>query len=150
MTYIYCGFAAGYFAELAVYLIFGNGIQRSSGLIEDNKWGVFVKCPCKSNFLRFTSGNFNAIFIKIMIKLCFKPIRQLRQALFEARFFQAGGRCAVVIFGAGGHIFSQRKGEQTEILKNYRENGEILIIVIFTYIHAIEQYNAFRRIVKPA
>ena len=74
MADINCSFAAGNFVEFAVNLVFGNGVERGSGLIEDDEWRILIKRSSKGNFLRFAAGNFDTDGVKIMIKICIKPI----------------------------------------------------------------------------
>ena len=54
--------------------IFGDGVERSRRLIEHDERRMRIKRARQRNFLRFAAGNFDADGVKIMIKICIKPI----------------------------------------------------------------------------
>ena len=150
MADVDCGLIANDAVEIGIDLGFGNGIERGSWFIEDNKRRVFIERTGKCDLLRFAAGDLHAVLFKITVKICFRSFFELIQTLTEIGFHQALSDLFFVIIGACRYVLTESESKKIEILEDNGENGVIFLVIILTDINAVEQDLSFRWIVKTA
>ena len=62
---------------------------------------------------------------------------QILKPLSKTGFFQTGDHLFFLISHRGRNILSQRKGKELKILKHYRENGLVFLIIILFNVDTI-------------
>lgn len=73
-------------SKTRIQIIFGTWIKRSSRFIKDDYGSLLTQCPCKCDFLRFTSGRFEAMFVKLTIDIGVDPTGQGLRSIPQAGF----------------------------------------------------------------
>ena len=105
--------------KTTVDFVLCNGVKRRRGLIENDNGSVLIKCPRKRELLRLSTGDFNAVLVQILIKICIFFIRQSLCPVFDICIFKAGIKSVAFKIGIYTNIIFKRNGENLEILKNY-------------------------------
>lgn len=70
MRNIHGGFVSRYCIEIRVNFIFGDRIERSRGLIQEDERRIFAESAGQRDFLRLSAGNLYAGLIVILIQIC--------------------------------------------------------------------------------
>ena len=141
---------AGNGVELLVDLRLGNGVKGSGGFVQNDEGRILVKCPGNGDLLRLAAGNLHAVLGKILVKHGVQPLGHGRQPVAEARVHKGFRRPRPVILGAARHIFSQRLGQELEVLKHHGENLHIVLIVILADVDAVQENFSLLRVVQAA
>ena len=136
--------------EFGVNIVFGDRVKCGGGLVKDDERRTLVDCPCKAELLGFTARNFNAVFVKILVKesadtfgQSVKPLMQTASPHTVLDFFG-------IVFRACRHIFRNAESKQAAVLKDYREQRHIIIVIVLANVNAVERDLAFCRVIEPA
>jgi len=79
-----CSLIAYDLVKLRIDFCFGNGVKRGSGLIQDDEGRILVERSGKRDFLRFTTGNIDAILVEVLIERSVQLPGQLAIPLAES------------------------------------------------------------------
>ena len=77
MRNIYRGLSADKGVELAVYLIFRNGVERRCRLVKYNNRSVAVQGAADGGLLLLTARKLGALFVEAFEQAGVKPVLQL-------------------------------------------------------------------------
>ena len=141
---------AGNGVELLVDLRLGNGVKGSGGFVQNDEGRVLVKRPGNGDLLRLAAGNLHAVLGKILVKHGVQPLGHGRQPVAETRVHKGFRRPRPVVLGAARHIFSQRLGQELEVLKHHGENLHIVLIVVLADVDAVQENFSLLRVVQAA
>ena len=134
--YVDGGFAGDHLAELFVNFSFGDRVEGSGWLIEDDKRGIFVEGAGDGGALGFAAGEVHTGAV-VVVEAGVGALRELTDAVGEADFGEGGCKGCFVNLGSCGDVFVERKGEQVEILENHGEGPGVLFVIVFADVDAV-------------
>ena len=141
---------AGNGVELLVNLRLGDGVKGSGGFVQNDEGRVLVKCPGNGDLLRLAAGNLHAVLGEVLVEHGVQPLGHGRQPVAEARVHESLCRPHPVVIGAARHIFSQRLGQELEVLEHHGENLHIVLIIILADVNAVQEDFSLLGVVQAA
>ena len=135
--------------ELLVDLRLGDGVERRGGLVENEERRVLVERPGDGGFLRLAAREVHAL-LHIFIQIRVEPLRKFVRAKLESRVGKAALCFLPVVLHGPGHVLAQRQGGEPEVLKDHREQRDVVVVAVFPDVDAVQKDLALGGVIQPA
>ena len=143
------GFPCGHFAVLHVDIVFCNGIQSRSRLIQNEYRTVLIQRSCKHQPLGLTTGEHDTIQIDLASNVCFQSSRELLHRIRKPCLFQAViDFLGVDIVHRLGNTLSNCSIKDRKLLEHRREQLIILLPVIIPDILSVQKDSALCGVIE--
>ena len=144
------GFVRCNLVEFCVNLGFGDGVQGCGGFIQNQEGSVLVEGAGDGDFLGLAARNLYPFRVKLLVQRRIQAVGQGVQPVAEGGFVQAVGGPGRVVLPCAGHILPQGEGQQLEILEHHREQSQVIPVVVFADVDAVQEDLAFGGVVEAA